>query len=259
VARTIIGTFALLVLGLRGVAIAQDRPFVFSITTAPPVDRPQARVDVDFGVGEQAFRASSAKGPEQRIGVHATAGRWTFLGRFGLASIDSQVETSQQGEVLFTIRATGVTLAAGGGLLHEAGGTNVLLARVAGGRGAKSWRADGNVLFQKPLEEGRDAVDMIVSGGWGRKLGRSHLVGLEAIGEDLEGFWEANEAEGGARLLVGPSWHLAPPDRRWQLSVVGGPVFRATSSGRANDALRDLPPVTNSVSYAVKMSFSASF
>jgi len=246
-------------LALCGAASAQDRPFVFSVTTAAPADRPQARVDVDFGFGEQAFRASSANGPEQRIGVHASAGRWTFLGRLGRASIDSQVETSQQGEVLFALRATATSIAAGGGLLHEADGTNVLLARVAAGRNTKGWRADGNVLFQKPLEEGRDALDMIVSGGWGRKIGRANLLGIEGIGEDLEGFWEKEEAEGGARLLLGPSWHLAPPGRRWQLSLVGGPVFLATTSGRANDALRALPPVTNSVSYAVKMSFSASF
>ena len=32
----------------------------------------------------------------------------------------------------------------------------------------------------------------------------------EVIGEDLEGFWEAEGAEGGARLLVGPSIRLAP-------------------------------------------------
>ena len=49
------------------------------------------------------------------------------------------------------------------------------------------------------------------------------------------------EAEGGARLLVGPSVHVAPPHKRWQLSFAGGPTFHATNSGRTSDALRGLP------------------
>ena len=31
-------------------------------------------------------------------------------------------------------------------------------------------------------------------------------IGLELLGEDLEGLWEREEAEGGARLLAGPSF-----------------------------------------------------
>ena len=43
-------------------------------------------------------------------------------------------------------------------------------------------------------------------------------LGVEAIGEDLEGFWEEEEAEGGARLLMGPSLRISPAGRRCDAS-----------------------------------------
>jgi hypothetical protein len=78
------------------------------------------------------------------------------------------------------------------------------------------------------------------------------------IGEDLEGFWEEEEAEGGARLLVGPSLRLVPTSQHWQVNVAGGPIFRATRSARASEALRGLPAST-STTYAVRMSLSYGF
>jgi hypothetical protein len=243
-------------------ASAQDRPFVFSLTTARAVVKPSVRLDYDVGVGERTFTADSASGPEQRVGVQASIGRWTLVGRFGLRSSGGAYATSQQGEVLFSVlgsATSGHSLAIGGGMLHEAGGTDVLLARITGGHETPSWRLHGNVLLQKPRAEGRDAVDLITSVGWATKLTPAVSLGVEGIGEDLEGFWEEDEAEGGARLLVGPSLHVAPPGRRWQLSLAGGPMFHPANSDRESGALRDLPATTSKTGYAVKMSFSATF
>jgi hypothetical protein len=75
-------------------------------------------------------------------------------------------------------------------VLHEAGGVNVLLARAVAGRMTGSWSLQGNLLFQKPLTEDRDAVDLITSIGWARKFSRGLSIGIEAIGGDLEGFWK---------------------------------------------------------------------
>jgi hypothetical protein len=99
----------------------------------------------------------------------------------------------------------------------------------------------GNLLFQKPLTVGRETVDLTTSMGWTARVTSSWAFGVEAIGEDLEGFWDPEEAEGGARLLVGPSVHIAPPQKRWQLSLAGGSTFHPTTSGRTSVALRDLP------------------
>jgi hypothetical protein len=238
-------------------AAAQERPFIFSVATAVD-EKPAVRVDYDLGVGERAFQSDISNQPEQRVGVQASVGRITFLGRVGIAEVGSSYQSSQSGEALYSFLRPNqhVALAAGGGVLHEAGGVNVLLARVAAGRVAESWRLHGNVLFQKPLSSDRDAVDLITSVGWAHTLSRSVSLGVEAIGEDLEGFWESEEAEGGARLLAGPTVHIAPSGQRWQLTATGGPMFHPADTGRTSGALRDLPPDPNRVSYAFKASLS---
>jgi hypothetical protein len=141
-------------------------------------------------------------------------------------------------------------------MLHEAGGVEVWLARAVVAHNAASWLLHGNVLMQKPMSTERDTVDLITSVGWARKFSHGVSLGVEATGEDLEGFWDEAEAEGGARLLVGPSLHLSPNGRRWQLTAVGGPVFHPSDTGRSSGALRDLPPDTHRTSYAVKVAMS---
>jgi len=81
-------------------------------------------------------------------------------------------------------------------------------------------------------------------------------LGVEAIGEDIEGFWESEEAEGGARLLVGPSFRIAPAGQRWQFIATGGPLFHPSDTGRSSGAFRDLPPDRSRASYAFKVSLS---
>jgi hypothetical protein len=263
--RTLIAILAVLVIAPR-VVRGQDRPFVFSLTTATDTSKPSVLVDYDVGFGEQAFRSSEENGPEQRVGVQASVGRWTFLGRLGLTSSQDTFQTSQQGEVLFSLLTPSsisggpISLAVGGGLLHEAGGVDVLQTRVVAGRNFEQSRVHGNVLFQMPQSAPeRDAVDVITSVGWNRRLNATVSLGVEGIGEDLEGFWESEEAEGGARLLVGPSLHIAQPGRKWQLSIAGGPMFHPSDSQRASNALRDLPATTQKTGYAIRTSFACTF
>ena len=249
------------VIAIAAPAAAQERPFLLSVATATAPDaKPAVRFDYDVGVGERAFQSDISNQPEQRVGVQASYGRLTLLARLGIAEVGSAYQSSQSGEVLYSVLAptSQVALAAGGGVLHEAGGVNVLLARVVAGDDHPSWRLQGNVLFQKPLSTERDAVDLITSVGWARKLPHGVSLGVEAIGEDLEGFWESEEAEGGARLLAGPSLHISPAGRRWQLTATGGPLFHPSDTHRSSGAFRDLPPETKRASYAFKASLSIS-
>ena len=238
-------------------AAAQERPFLFSVATAPD-GKPAVRLDYDVGVGERTFQSDTANQPEQRVGVQASYGRLTFLARLGIAEVGSAYQSSQSGEALYSILGSTrpVAVAAGGGVLHEAGGVNVLLARVVAARNTASWRLHGNVVFQKPMSSDRDAVDLITSVGWSHNVSRGVSLGVEAIGDDLEGFWESEEAEGGARLLAGPSLHVSPAGHRWQLTATGGPLFHPSDTSRSSGALRDLPPDTRRVSYALKASLS---
>lgn len=245
------------VVGTVAQASAQERPFLFSIATATQ-EKPALRFDYDVGVGERAFQSDVSNQPEQRVGVQGSYGRLTILARVGIAEVGSAYQSSQSGEALFSLLAPAsrTAFALGGGVLHEPDGVNVLLARVVGGRTADAWLLHGNLLFQKPMSSDRDAVDLITSVGWARKFRHGVSLGVEAIGEDLEGFWEAEEAEGGARLLAGPSLHIAPAGRRWQFIATGGPLFHPSDTGRSSNAFRDLPPETKRASYAFKASLS---
>ena len=202
----LLATFA--VCGRPAPASAQDRPFVFSIVTPSDTTRPSSVLfSYDVGAGESSFRGSdtSSNGPEQRLLVQASRGRWTVVGHVGVATSGGSVESSQQGELLYSVldqRRSGVNLALGGGFLHEASGTDVVIGRIVAGRSFADWRLQGNLVFQKPLSSLRDSVDLITVVGFARTLGKSWSLGVEGIGEDLEGFWDEAEAEGGARILV---------------------------------------------------------
>src|SRR5262249_15724570 len=154
----------LILLLTAGFAAAQDRPFVFSLATTTDASKPQVLVDYELGVGEQTFHQSSEDGPEQRVGVQASVGRWTLIGRFGVSPVGSSYRTSQEGEAWFSVLqprtpTTGTSLARGGGMLHEASGVDVVQGRVVAGQDWSNWRLQGNVLFQHPLATGRDPVD----------------------------------------------------------------------------------------------------
>jgi hypothetical protein len=239
-------------------AHAQDKPFVFSVTTAADITRPQARVDFEVGVGERAFQSGSEYQPEQRVNVQASLGRITLLGRFGLADTGSAYQSSQAGEVLVTLTqpSTRFLLAAGGGVQHEAGGTNVLRSRIVVGSANDSWSSQGNVVLQKPLSPERDALDVLMTAGVARRIFSRASVGIEGIGEDLEGFWDPAEAEGGARLLIGPSLHVWSSSRTWQFLCAGGPMLHPSPNGRSSEAMRDLPPTSRRVGYAVQAGLS---
>lgn len=241
---------------------AQDRPFVFSLTTAPDASRPRLLIHYDVGVGERMFHADAENGPEQRFAVQASMGRWTLVARVGVASAQGGYQSSQEGEALFSFlqqASSGASLAVGGGMLREAGGVNVALARVVAGRDYAQWRLHGNLLFQKAMASARDDVDIVTTVGWARRINRSASLGVEGVAEDFEGFWNPAEAEGGARLLVGPSLHVAPAGRAWQLSVAGGPMFHPSDTGRSSAALRDLPPTTHRIGYAIRTALSCNF
>lgn len=246
-----------LILASAGSAAAQDRPFLFSVSTTPEA-KPAARFDYDVGIGERAFQGDVANQPEHRLGLQASYGRLTLLARVGVAEAGSSYQSSQSGEVLYSMLgpARGVARAAGGGVLHEPNGVNVLLARVLAGRNAGAWRLDGNLLFQKPLSSQRDALDLVTSVGWTHAVSHGISLGIEAIGDDLEGFWDLEEAEGGARLLAGPSLHVSPAGGRWQLIATGGPLFHPSDSAHASGGFRDLRPDTRRASYAFKASLS---
>ena len=238
---------------LAGSAEAQNRPFVFTVTTSPlgPASSPDSRPWTawsDSGYGEGTGEPFGYDGVEQRFGVQGRLGAgFTLLGHVGLGIGDVATRSSQQAEVLKDVLGSSsrVRIAVGVGARREWEGTTAALARVCLGWSGTNTVLFGNALVEKPFAAGRDAVDLITTLGWLQGVGHGLRFGIEAVVEDLEGFWEAEEAEGGAKLYAGPALHWTAPAGRLWLSASGGPIVYATRSARASPAPRPLGATGN--------------
>src|SRR6185436_18517010 len=108
-------------------AAAQDRPFLFSVST-PSAERPHLTAHVDGGVGESPFDLVEGEQSEQRLGIQASLGKGlTVLARFGVANGGGSGRTSQQAELLYSVVRMpdhAGSIAVGMGVRHEAAGVN---------------------------------------------------------------------------------------------------------------------------------------
>ncbi len=120
----------------------------------------------------------------------------------------------------------GVRLTLTGGWAHDYRGADLARARALLGRRFGRLDVTASSTFEVPFASDRDAVDVILGAGVAYRLAPSLHAGVEAVGEDLEGFFAAEEAEGGARLLFGPTlaWRVGAVDLR----VNAGGVLQAT-------------------------------
>jgi hypothetical protein len=185
---------------------------------------------------------------EQRLGAQLALGsRFTLAAAAGFAPQDPSVTARASGavELLANLVPSGSRAFAALGLggMLDYGGSAVALGRLAAGLRSPHWDLAGNVRVEHsfaPARARRDALDVITSVGLSRRVGPPLQVGIEAVGEDLEGIFDPNEAEGGAKLMLGPTLVIAPTSR-WRLSVGGGPVMRLSHSTVASSqAPRDL-------------------
>jgi hypothetical protein len=232
------------VLGLLALCVpvaGQERPFLFSFT---PSSSPGLLAHYDAGYADVVLPQVEADGLEQRFGLEARVGsRWTLLAASVIADEGGATRAGFRGEAQFDLRPGAQRtwqLSVGGGARREISGVNVLLGRAVIGFDRARWRLLGNLLFEKPFREGRDAVDLITSLGFGWKLRPALALGVEAVGEDLEGLWDKEEAEGGAKLFFGPVVHWALPTRNLQVTLGGGPVFNVRPTDLATTAERPL-------------------
>jgi hypothetical protein len=249
---------------LAGSAAAQTQPFVFTVTTLPANSADDRwAVRYEGGYGEHASEPMGFDGLTQRLSVQGSLPHGvTLLGQIGLGlghDGAGGTSTSQELEVLkdLTRARQAVGLTVGLGMRHEWEGTTVMLGRVSAGHDFGGALLFGNVRFERPFGTGRDSIDLITTLGYMHRIGRALHLGVEALGEDLEGFWEEEEAEGGAKLFVGPSMRVAPSGAAWSVSLAGGPIVHATRSGRTSPAVRPLAATDNG--YTLRLSFGCSF
>jgi hypothetical protein len=215
-------------------AMGQDGPFLFTVTSPAPGDQP-AFIHYDAAYGRETFEPFGGDNIEQNIGIRTHMGESLMLiAHLGMALDGRSTRMSQHGELIAHLMKSGedgIDVSAGPGMRHEYGGTNEFT----------SWQLYGNLLLERPLSSDRDNIDLITTFGLSYHVSGSFRLGIEAVGQDLEGFWDENEAEGGAILFVGPTLSVVPPGTPWGFTLGGGAIIRASQNARTSDAVRDLP------------------
>ncbi|MCK3684771.1 hypothetical protein [Maribellus sp. YY47] len=223
-------------------------PFLFSTSTLTAQDLPWV-LSYGGSYGNNLSRGFGFNGVDQQLGVKGYLGnRFTMLAyvSLGVASADNSVVSAQRAEIIRDLiggkKTDGIRLGFGGGLSRDYGGVFSIVGRATGSLESKRWKLAGNLLLEKALSSGRDKVDVLTSCGIHYKITDHFFAGAEAIGEDLEGLWEEDEAEGGARMMFGPSLNVVPERSRFTFSLSGGPAVYLTRSVVTNpDAIRELP------------------
>jgi hypothetical protein len=227
----------------------QPQPFLFTVNTLNPSGRNWS-INYSGGYGEHTVTPIGFDGVDQNFSAKGYLGaKFTFLATLGTGfSNGGSVHTLQQAEVLRDFiggnQPLGFRIGGGFGFRHEFNNDNVAFSRIAAAYDVTNWKVGANVRFEKAFATGRDGVDLITSVGVHRHIGGQFFGGFEAVGQDLEGFWETDEAEGGARLLIGPSLNYAPSGSRFAFTLCGGPIIYATRSANTQgqfSAYRELP------------------
>jgi hypothetical protein len=170
------------------------------------------------------------------LGVTLSGPQWTLRSMTSMTVLPvagQRRPTYQQIEVVRPVFSFGsLSIAGGGGIRQEWDGTRTVVGRLLAQSEVGKTRFQGGVVVERatssPVE--RDSADVITSVGWSRRLGDQISVGFEGIGQDLEGLWNPAEADGGAKLLVGPSLHAQSRSAKWTASLVAGPVVHSPSS-----------------------------
>lgn len=180
-----------------------------------------------FGSGLSADRPLPAD-LTRAGGSHALSASWSVTSRiapYASATVydqGSRVNVAAGARVQLTDPASRLRVAVLAGALREAGGNAGVQLTAAASYDAGPVRVAGNVQGEKVFAAGRDALDVLVLAGVSVKVAPAVRLGVEYVGQDLEALVDPEEAEGGARQLVGPTIAFDVDGGRYQLALGGG-------------------------------------
>lgn len=226
-----------------------SHPFVFSLLPVAAPGKSRVTLFGDVAYGEQMFAALGPEHLEQRLGAELGLGSKVMLvAQAGWIGSSDAGPSRLSGQVEAFRRLTGersrlkLTVGLGAGRDYQA--TAAALGRlVAWGTWGRN-TVVSNIRLERAFgNPRRDALDVNTTVGFAHAVSSRVRVGVEAVAEDLEGFVESDEAEGGAKLMLGPSLAFGSSKSGWGLSLTGGPVFRlsrSTVSGTSSGATRAL-------------------
>jgi hypothetical protein len=233
-----------LALFVYATAAAGERPFLSSIIPSRTGESP-LQLSYSTAFGKHTFEPIGGDALEQNIGAQLNIGEnFSLLVQGGMALDHGEGSGSFHAELLANVLRGDTGLMdfnAGLGYRREYSRTNVLLGRAIAGKRFDNWMLYGNVLFERALASERDDIDIMTSIGVSYRISDVFRIGLEGVGQDLEGFWDDEEAEGGARLYVGPTIGVSIVGTPWHLTVGGGAILRGSTSNRTSGAVRDIP------------------
>ncbi|MBI5479246.1 MAG: hypothetical protein HY906_10335 [Deltaproteobacteria bacterium] len=147
--------------------------------------------------------------PWQRFGVEAFGGVVLDAGSGGYRSFAASVEGL--GRVLIQSRHH-LNLDLGAGYIYDYRGDHVPRLRLTLGRSFGRLDLSLSALLEIPVGGvGRDGVDVITTVAASYRVVARLRLGFEVAAEDLEGLTGRNEAEGGAKLLCGPTLAITLP------------------------------------------------
>ena len=207
-------------------AVAQSAPsrLVFTVGV-PDGASSQPTLHVSMAVEERALAMWGGGASNFGVAVAHRATGWTL--RRSPASRRCRLEPAapdfQQLELLRTVMATGSFSSRAAAESARSGTARAPLSAACWRDRLGSGRLEGSLVLEHAVTSYRphDAADVVTTIGWSRSIGERVGFGLESIGQDLEGLWNPAEADGGARLLVGPSLHASR-----STAVVGEPHGR---------------------------------
>lgn len=171
-------------------------------------------VALETGYGTRETRNFASPGLEQGASLRVQATDSLAVELFGGRLIADGASKFSAEARYRAVRAeqAGVALDVGMGVTRDYRGDTIPRFRVAASQeqGAAAWSASGN--FEVPVGNlERDELDVMVALAGSLRATRALRVGVELAGEDLEGLFDDEEAEGGARLLAGPSVRVELP------------------------------------------------
>jgi hypothetical protein len=220
-------------------AFAQAPPLVFTVAT--PERTASETIQTSAVVEERGLALWGGAASDFGVGVALSGPRWTIRSITSMTtlSVDGHGRpTFQQIEIVRPVFSTrSMSVAGGGGIRQEWDGTRVLIGRVLAGSDVGQGRLQGSLVMERAVSSPlrHDAADVVTTLGWSRRLGDRISLGVEGIGQDLEGLWNPAEVDGGAKLLVGPSLHVQSKRGDWAASLTAGPVVHPSSVASPSD------------------------
>jgi len=169
-----------------------------------------AAVELESAYGSRDARPFGAAGFEQGARVRWSPLDWLSAEGWGGVLVSGGAHRATAGalDLRFTVLrqdAHHVDLTLSGGALFDY--RRALVPRL-GATLRRAWGAFDacfSTFVEVPTSGDRDAVDLALAFASSYAPAAWARVGLEVEGQDLEGFWEPGEAEGGARLVAGPT------------------------------------------------------